>query len=543
MQAPSSSAHSAVAGGSADLRVKLTWVTLFRTVATVLLTVAIAARLFAAPTGSPLTPADSASFALIALVFGLNLVHGFVLRRRTVGSAAVYLQVLGDVVVATSLVYLTGGVESPFTFTYSIAVLAASILLFQRGALVAAGASALAFSSLAVASQTGLLMPPQGSVAVAPGRLVFLLVSNALAQFLLAWLAGYLARQLSAAGGRLQAREAEFLTLTGLHQQIITAMPSGLLTCDAQGVISYSNPAAKAILGVASAPQRSLQLDELIPGATGLGAHVRRAELSVRTPAGQKVLGLTVTPLEGRVGEKLIVFQDLTELRRTEDELRRTDRLASLGKLSAQLAHEIRNPLASMRGSAQMLAQQVGTESSTQRLAGILMRESDRLTSLVEDILRFARPPPPTRQSVDLALLSAETMEVLRADPLAREVRLEQALRRAVVDADDGQVRQVLINLVRNALAAAGPGGKVRISVSPEPGGGVLSVWDSAGGIEPTDLDRVFEPFFSNRAGGTGLGLSTAHSIVSAHGGKITVRSSKTEGTEFAVHLPEKSVS
>jgi two-component system sensor histidine kinase PilS (NtrC family) len=264
--------------------------------------------------------------------------------------------------------------------------------------------------------------------------------------------------------------------------------------------------------------------------------NARRVELPVQTPAGRRILGMSVTPLENDEG-LLLVFQDLTDLRRMEDELRRSDHLAALGKLAAQLAHEIRNPLAAMRGSAQMLATDQGLDRTSIRLAEILVRESDRLSELVEEVLRFSRPPPPQLQMGPLDQLVRETVEMLRADPLARGVEVEEALTESSAAMDPAQLRQVLINLLRNAFAAVGPGGKVRVTVDTAEGGPRVRIWDSAGSIPAQDLDRIFEPFYTTREGGTGLGLSTAHSIIRAHGGMIQVSSSPEGGTEFVVGL------
>ncbi|HLL52029.1 MAG TPA: ATP-binding protein [Myxococcaceae bacterium] len=515
----------------------MVWLALFRMVAVTLLLAATAARLLAEiPQSGDLSREDSLSFVLIGVVYAMNLVYAVLLRRGWVGRWAAYLQVLGDVVLASALVYVTGGVDSPYTFIYSLAVIGASILLSHRAAQLAAAVSSVAFGSLLIVIHTGILRPPAGSVASpSVGRLAFVLGSNVLAQFLIAALAAYLAKQLSAAGGTLVAREADLKKLAGLHRKILASMPSGLITCRPDGQVSFVNRAGLSILGLAdaAAPQH---IDALVPGVLRIARNARRVELPVQTPEGRRILGLSVTPLEDEEG-MLLVFQDLTELRRMEDELRRSDHLAALGKLAAQLAHEIRNPLAAMRGSAQLLATDGGMDRTSARLADILVRESDRLSELVEEVLRFSRPPPPQLRVGPLHELVRETVEMLRADPLARGVEVEEALTPAQAAMDAGQLRQVVINLLRNAFAAVGPGGRVRVSVDTVEGGPRVRIWDSAGSIPVQDLDRIFEPFYTTREGGTGLGLSTAYSIIRAHGGMIQVSSSPEQGTEFVVGL------
>ncbi|HZH02472.1 MAG TPA: ATP-binding protein, partial [Myxococcaceae bacterium] len=348
-----------------------------------------------------------------------------------------------------------------------------------------------------------------------------------------------LSRELSAAGGRLSDREAKLARLAQLQETILGCMPSGLITCAGDGSVTFVNRAAETILGLTSSPVLGgVSVESLIPGVLAQ-PYVRRGELAVETMAGRRILGLTVTSLQGEdAGAHLIVFQDLSELRRAEDELKRADRLAALGTLSAQLAHEIRNPLASMRGSAQMLAEDEALAGSSSKLARILVREADRLAALVEEFLRFARPPPPSLQACSLRQLVAELVELMGADPLARKVTVKAELEEVIASVDVDQMRQVLLNLIRNALAAAGENGKVRVSLRTTPDEVELGVWDSAGSIPPSDLTRIFEPFFTTKRGGTGLGLSTAHSIVRAHGGMIHVTSSPAAGTEFMVSLP-----
>jgi two-component system sensor histidine kinase PilS (NtrC family) len=520
-----------------DLRLKLTWVSIFRTVATTLMLAAMAVRVFAAPPrGRELSAEDSASLFVIAAVYLATLAYGVMLKRGLVGRGLAYAQIVGDVALASGLVYLTGGADSPFTFSYLLAIVLASTLLYRRGALFAAMGSTVAFTALALAVQHQLLRSPSGTGILPPGRLGFLVVSNVLAQFLIAVLAGYLSHQLSAAGGRLSKREADLREMASLQRQILASVPSGLASCEADGAVIFMNRAACSILGVTEASGRNIE--EIIPGIRRRQLGSKRFELSVETPAGQRTLGLALTALEGEDGPFLVIFQDLTDLRRAEAELQRIDRLAALGRLAAQLAHEIRNPLASMRGSAQMIAGTSEGNGSSAKLASILVREADRLSTLVENFLRFARPPPPTLRHQSLRKIVVDTLEVLSADPLSRGVSINPSLAEIFASVDADQLTQALINILRNAFVAAGPSGEVRIVLEHLATGPRIRIWDSAGSIPPSDLNRIFEPFFTTREGGTGLGLSTAHSIIRAHGGTISVTSSPAHGTEFTLSMP-----
>jgi two-component system sensor histidine kinase PilS (NtrC family) len=510
---------------------RLSWISIFRTVAVALMLGAYGAHVLSRPSPIELRPDESLLFGLVGATFFLSAVYGVWLRRGGNEQLLAYVQLAGDALFAAGLCWVTGQLDSPFVSVFLMAVVAAAVALGRKGAITAAVVNSALIFAIVIAVQ---LSPDKASHPLT--RWVFPVSINVLAQFLVAALAGYLATQLATTGGRLVARERDFTELAALHRQILAAMPSGLLTLSADGKVSYANRAATQILG---AVEGSPEIQQRLPGVQKLAPHPRRHELRTEAGGERKVLGLSLVPLDGQPGASLVVFQDLTALRRAEEELERVDRLASLGKLSAQLAHEIRNPLAAMRGAAQMLGE--GADATTAKLTGILVREADRLGALVEDFLRFARPSAPRLQPAAIDELVHQVVEIMRVDPLSDRVELKEELApvRAAVDPD--QLRQVLINLVRNALAAAAPNGEVRISVHDAAEHFGLEVWDSAGAIEERDLPHLFEPFFTRRPGGTGLGLSTVHSIVTAHEGRIQVSSSPAKGTRFSITLPKRT--
>lgn len=512
---------------TADLRVRLLWLTLFRTVATSLVLGVLAARLSPGPRPE-LSTADIFSFSMIGFSFVLTLSTALLLRAGRVGRGAAWTQIVFDVLLAASVVFLTGGVQSPFTFLFLVSIIGAAVLLGTRGAIVSfLGASA---------SYVLVLSTLVGSQAASLSRLGLDALIQVLAQLLIAVLSGYAGEQLTRTGGRLSARERDLRELTVLKDEIVRVMPSGLVTCDLEGQITFINPSAGAILGISTdALDRGLTVDELLPGAKEVVTG-RRAELNVETPRGSRTLGLSAAPLAKDEG-RLIVFQDLTELRQVEAELGRIDHLATLGRLSAQLAHEIRNPLAAMRGSAQMLVGDIAGKPN-EKLARVILRESDRLAALVENYLKLARPPPPQLVTTRVDTVARETLELLRADSSLGSVQIDERLEPTEALCDGAQLKQVLINLLRNAAAAIAttPRGTIRIRVAPGERGPVVEVWDSAGSLASEDRHRVFEPFFS-RQGGTGLGLSTVQTIVQSHGGSISVDSSPATGTTFSVKL------
>jgi len=240
-----------------------------------------------------------------------------------------------------------------------------------------------------------------------------------------------------------------------------------------------------------------------------------------------------------------VIFQDLTGLRAMEDRVALAERLADLGRLSAGLAHELRNPLASMMGAVELLHGSASLAAEDQRLLGIVLREGGRLAQLVTDFLAFARPAPLRRAAIDLAGLAAQALDAFAHDPAAEGLALERDLLGTPARCDPGQLQQVLWNLLVNAAQAlppAAPGerrGAIRVACRPTPEGGAeLAVEDDGPGVAPEDRERIFTPFFTTRPDGTGLGLATVHQLVAAHGGTVAVEMAAPHGARFVVRLP-----
>lgn len=515
---------------------KLTWLTLFRLG---MVTVLLAGTAIAAREGRDVVHRLAPLFVLAGGVYAASAAFALALRLRWQPEGIAYAQIAVDVAFATVVVGMTGRAESLFLFLYSIAVVNGGILLFRRGAAIA---GLLAVGGYLLVNVRALGAPPVGGAT---------LFTHGAAFAATAALAGYLAEQLRTAGEELRAtgeelrrRERDLAALSALHETVVQSMTAGLVTLDREGRVTFLNRAAVQLTGVEPMRARGLLASAAFPAfAAGTG----RDEVDfVRADGTRARLGYSTFPLtasDGRSIGSAVLFQDLTRLREMEEAVQRSERLADLGRVAAGLAHEIRNPLASMSGSIEILHGQPGGSDEDRRLMEIVLREAGRLEALVAQFLAFARPAPPRREPADLALLLDETLRVFRNDPVAAGVRIDAELAEARAALDAGQVRQVAWNLLTNAAQAltregAGAGGRLRVSCGPAPGGVRLCVEDDGPGIAPSDLERIFIPFFTTKPGGTGLGLATVHRIVDAHGGSIRVTSVPGKGARFDVFLP-----
>jgi two-component system, NtrC family, sensor histidine kinase PilS len=485
-------------------------------------------------------------FAIVALIYFASLIGTFLLRtRRHLGWVA-HGQLAADVIAATGLVYLTGGAESIFTVLYPLAIVSGAIGLGRRGAALGAATSCIAFCVLAWSMQIGVVPPAAAEldrVPLAPGKLAVVMAANLSAFMLVGGLSSLLAEQLQGARSQLLRSETRLEALEAIYSAVVRSIASGILTLGEDGRITYLNPAAEHLTGVSDRSARGQPLKTLLPElAASIGRPRERGRPEVRLRAHdgrERILGYATAPLAGGASGQVILFQDLTELRQMEEAVRRTDRLAVVGGLAAGLAHEIRNPLASMCGSIEILGGSPGLDEQERRLMSVVRSEAERLEALVREFLSFARPISPAFEPLDAVRAVTETVELFRQQLAERGIELVAHADSPVwVRADPGQLRQVLWNLLGNAADATTRGGRVEVHILRQAGEGVLEISDTGHGIADEDLQRIFDPFFTTKERGTGLGLAIVHRIVEAHSGHLSVHSEVGRGTTFRLALP-----
>ena len=500
--------------------------------------------------------------SVIAATYLSSIVFGLLLRRGVSAARLATPMMASDLAVTSLLVYLTGGAQSPYTFLYALTIVAAGALAFRRGAVLVTLASitlAVAVALLAWLHAVDLPVSAQTQPWDQSGSaLAGTLAINVAAMLGVGVLSLFLGDQLERGAETLATTRREAADLLTLHQDIVRSLSSGLVTVAPDGSILTANLSATEILRRAGEDLAGRKLDELIPGLSELlvASHgeLRRADLQITgTSAGARggesfelTLGVTVSPLRDErdaVFGRIVSFQDLTELRRLELHMRRAERLATVGQLAAGVAHEIRNPLAAISGSIELLRAAPQASEDDRALMAIVHREIHRLNALIGDLLDYANPRPSQRVTFDLGVLVEETTQVARADAAFEAIELVVEVTRPLsVHGDPAMLRQVLWNLVRNARDAATDGGlHVRVAAkAAEDGELVVAVTDDGPGIPPDQIGKIFDPFFTTKRAGTGLGLATCHAIVAEHGGRIDVASEVGVGTTMTVRLPAR---
>ena len=509
-------------------------------------------------------------YVAVGLCFVATLVYRPFVGRIERPRAFAAVNVATDLALVSALVLFSGGRDSVFTFLYAAVGLYAGVLFPGGGAFACAAAGAFAYAGVLAIGHRGWLGPALGAEPF--GVVITSWAVHASALVGAAGLAGFLSRELLRAGTALAERTQDLEQLRTLHQWTVESLKSGLLTTDLEGRVTSFNQEAMRITGLARAEALGRNLDAVLPGVRELRASVHSAEPSTRArmaysgPGGTSLhLGVGAYALRDASGAaegEVVIFQDVTEVVAMERELRRSERLAAIGELSASIAHEIRNPLAAISGSIQVMAANRPTQAAeSQRLMEIVVREVDRLDRLISDFLSFARPGEPRIELVPLAELVTEVLamfETSRPERVAVERELQPGLG---VHADPGQLRQVLWNLLVNAAQAMPEGGVVRIEArtsrgrapqegrSPgrmdeqKPVWAEITVMDQGIGIAKELVDRVFDPFFTTKAGGTGLGLAIVHRVIAEHRGVVRVeRRAGAFRTAICLSLPRAEV-
>jgi two-component system, NtrC family, sensor histidine kinase PilS len=485
------------------------------------------------------------------------------LSERAPDRSFLYAQVVFDVLLVTAVVHVTGGGESEFSALYVVVIAEGALLLPLPGGFLIGALAALMY--FADASWGSHLSAALGGYAEPQQDLRPAVLTRMGLFAVLALVTAWLGERLRRTGTRLGAVESELRQLQLDTSDILRHLDAGVVTVDSRGGLMYMNPAAQSLLGLR--PETWLgrpALEELDRAAPGLASVAQRTlasrlpvpwyETHARSPSRLRLLGVRSAPLE-RAGEPWVtlVIQDITDGKRVEAANRRADRLAAIAGLAASLAHEIKNPLASIRSAVEQLTGEGGRLGRADRgmLGKLVLTESDRLSRLLSGFIEFSRVELRDPAMVDLVEVAEEAVAVARRHPDATTgVAVQFVAAGAVeVQGDSDLLHQVVLNLVLNAIQHSPPGGQVRVELGlaespalPETArftrAALLRVADQGPGIRPDAAAHIFDPFFTTRAGGSGLGLALVHRAVEAHDGLILLDEVEGGGAVFTVFFP-----
>jgi len=501
-------------------------------------------------------------YFLIALIYFLTFLYAIVLNHIKDLIKFAYLQIFLDTVFITVIIYTTGGIESIFSFLYILNIISGGTLLYVRGGVTIASFSSLLYSALLVLSYFEFISPMNYKFLYTQRHLIneifYRVLVNTTAFYLVAFLSSFLSEQIRRGKNELTARQKDIADLEMLKENIIQSVSSGLIAVDEHGKIILINRGAETIFNINSGDAILKPIADVMPF---LMPYLRQnklnsfSQLSYKGTDGRPIdLLLNISSLKGRNNIKkgeILVFQDTTSLNEMKREIKRMENLAMIGELAAGMAHEIRNPLASISGSIQVLSNSIPKDKSqiNKRLMDIILREIDRLNHLVGDFLQFARPQRIEIERFDLNQLILDTLQIFQnSQKLTQQLDIEtEFISKLKITSDVQQIKQVLWNIFLNAYEAMPNGGLVRVTTdkikeTTTRGESIdsvkITVKDTGPGIESKVIKDMFKPFSTTKESGSGLGLAIVKKIIDSLNGKIYGQNLSNKGAAITIILP-----
>ncbi len=497
--------------------------------------------------------------SFIAGVYLLTIFSALLLNRIKRQVIFAYVQILTDAVLITLLVFFTGGSQSIFVSIYFFPVITASFILMRTGGMALAAVSTLCYGTILTTEYLGFY--PNFFTAFWYSPLKNFMVAmnyfaiHGITFFLVAILSALLSERLRRAEKALTKTTLEFDRLTILYKQIFDDISTGIITIDNSGNITSFNKSAARISGYQNHEVINQPFADHFPGINLQTVNRQRPIINLTRKDGQKIpIACTCARLniphyhQKNSSEvfRVLTLQDMSEIKKMADQVRQAEKMAAIGEMAAGIAHEFRNPLAAISGSAHLLHQDLKESTPNSRLMEIIIRECTRMENNISDFLQFSKPARPEKEWLPLGNLIDDVVQLLRQTPNLKEHHTVSIDLPQKIDCwgDPQQIKRVLINILHNAcLAIGGKNGEINISAREiEDGNGVehteINIADNGSGMPPEIVAKIFEPFFTTRENGTGLGLAIVKQIVDSHDGGITAASRQGKGTSFKIFLP-----
>lgn len=498
----------------------------------------------------------AALYYFLFSVYGLTAVYWYLLNKIPRLSILAYLQTSIDIVLVTALTHITGGIDSGFSLLYHLTIISSSIILYRRGGYLSASLSSILYGAMLDMQYYNLFgfVRSQNFTAV---QVLFQVFINMLSFYTVGLLSGYLSERLRKTRKELRETSMDLEDLRVLQEHILRSVGSGIVTMDLRGNIASWNPAAEQITGYRYDEIKIRWQQVFGDSIKGIFGHTDSLKSRpyrfngriAKKDGSTALLGMTASLLKDEsnaVRGIILVFQDITKMVEMEDQVRMKERLATVGSLAAGIAHEIRNPLASLSGSIQVLQGELDLQGDNKRLMDIVVRETDRLNTIIMEFLDYARFKNAQNDTIELSPLLEETVLLLKnSRDFKNSISIaHQVDPQAVIQGDSQRLRQVFWNLLINACQAMPDGGDIMITARTFSRANEDIDWceiiiaDTGQGIASADRDRIFNPFYTTKTGGTGLGLAIVYRIIEDHQGTISVDSVPGKGTRFIIKLP-----
>ena len=477
---------------------------------------------------------------LLAAVYTLSAFWFGLLKFTSSYTLQSYGQIAIDLVLITWAVNRTGGIDSYLSSLYFLEIVMSSVLLERQGAFMAGTASSMIHFAHTDLSYFGYIPSTTTAWPDLP-TLQYIISLNIFGFCSVAFLSNYLAESWRSTGVELKRSTGQVAFLQAFSDRIMDSLGTGLITTDTEGRIYLFNRAAEEITGYHAYDALRLSIWEVFPEMVGKPETPRFEMSNVRQDGVHINLRFSMSPVmidDRNTAGYVWCFDDVTELRVLERQMRQKEQMAAIGTMSAGIAHEIRNPLASIAGSFNLLQADLQLNPDQRSLVEIITRETERLNRTISEFLGYARPPSLNRKNVDLADVISQTVQLMRNSPeLKQEHKIETVLQPIEANVDESMMRQVFYNLASNAFKAMPNGGTLTITLEARQGNAHIRFEDTGTGLGEDELKRLFVPFNSSFKNGTGLGLAIVYQIVNAHNGAITVKSRKGIGTSFLIDL------
>jgi two-component system sensor histidine kinase PilS (NtrC family) len=495
-------------------------------------------------------------YGLIAAVYLLTFAYTIVFKRLGPSYKFAYVQIGLDTLFVSLLIYVTGSIDSVFPFLYLVVIVYASIFLYKRGSLIMAALCSVQYGVMIDLEYYGILKPFHDTASLSmhgyeESYVLYKILVTVVACFLVAFLSSSLAQQTLRTERELKAKQKDLEQLEAVSASIIHSIDSGLLTLNSEGVITTFNRAAELISGfnreeVLGRPL-SMIFPDVVEHVTSSDASLKkgpyRYEMEFKKKDGSVgYLGFSMSLLKEPYGKSignLLIFQDLTAFKNMEDHVKRVEKLAAVGEMAAGIAHEMKNPLASMSGSIQLLKKGVDITPVANKLMDIVLRETDRLNALANDFLLFARPTSENIEPVELSSAVGDTLELFRKNGIwQNRITVTQDLAPQIwTEMDSKHAHQIMWNLLLNAAEAIDGTGTVQVSSKATEDMVQVTVKDDGCGMSNETISRIFDPFFTTKTHGTGLGLSVVYRLLESYNGRMDVESRQGQGSTFTIYL------